>query len=128
MFTTVLFLSGIAVRVCTNMREKNISSHAYVYEPRSDKTGENENIVMYGYSYTILPENSYGQNGGDNFFHKDLQVFTAREKLLCHLFEILTVILSFLILCAGICITDSVFYSRRLKEPFFWKIIQRFGT
>ena len=47
MFTVVLVLSGTAVKVCINMRDEIIASHAYVYEPRFDRTGEDENIDTY---------------------------------------------------------------------------------
>ncbi|RKI43963.1 sensor histidine kinase [bacterium D16-51] len=117
MFTIVLVLSGIAVRVCINMRDKIIASHAYVYGPGFDMTGEDENIDTYG--YTIPPENSSEQNGADTLLKKDLQEFTDRDKLLCHIFEILMFLLPFLFLCTGIWIAGSVFYTKKLKEPFY---------
>lgn len=117
MFTIILLLSGIAVKACINMRDKIITSHAYVYEPEPDMPGENEN--MYTYGYTIPPENSSGQKGDGILLKKDLQKFTDQEKLLCHVFEILTVLLPFLFLCAGIWIAGSVFYTRKLKKPFY---------
>jgi len=118
MFTVVLVLSGTAVKVCINMRDEIIASHAYVYEPRFDRTGEDENIDTYG--YIIPPENSSEQNGEDNSLKKDLQEFTDKDKLLCHIFEILMVFLPFLFLCIGIWIAGSVFYTRKLKKPFYF--------
>lgn len=118
MFTVVLVLSGIAVKVCINMRDEIIASHAYVYEPKFDRTGEDENIDTYG--YIIPPENSSGQNGEDNSLKKDLQEFTDKDKLLCHIFEFLMVLLPFLFLCIGIWIAGSVFYTRKLKKPFYF--------
>lgn len=117
MFTIVLVLSGIAVRVCINMRDKIIASHAYVYGPGFDMAGEDENIDTYG--YTIPPENSLEQNGADTLLKKDLQEFTDKDKLLCHIFEILMFLLPFLFLCTGIWIAGSVFYTKKLKEPFY---------
>lgn len=118
MFTVVLVLSGIAVKVCINMRDEIIASHAYVYEPKFDRTGEDENIDTYG--YIIPPENSSEQNGEDISLKKDLQEFTDKDKLLCHIFEILMVLLPFLFLCIGIWIAGSVFYTRKLKKPFYF--------
>lgn len=116
MFTVVLLLSGTAVKVCINMRDKIITSHAYVYEPNSDMAEQNKNIYIGGYS--IPPDNSASQNRENILLKKDLKEFTDREKLLCHVFEILTVLLPFLFLCAGIWIVGSVFYTRKLKKPF----------
>ncbi len=117
MFTIVLFLSGIAIKVCINMRDKIITSHAYVYEPNSDMAVENEN--MYTYGYMIPPDNTFKKNKTGNFQKNDLQVFTVRDKMLCHMFEMLTVLLPFLFICIGIWIAGAVFYSRKLKEPFY---------
>lgn len=118
MFTVVLVLSGTAVKVCINMRDEIIASHAYVYEPRFDRTGEDENIDTYG--YIIPPENSSEQNGEDISLKKDLQEFTDKDKLLCHIFEFLMVLLPFLFLCIGIWIAGSIFYTRKLKKPFYF--------
>jgi signal transduction histidine kinase len=117
MFTIVLFLSGIAVKVCTTMRNKIISSHAYIYESRPDMAGENQNMNAQG--YIIPPENSSSQNGADSLTKKDINEFTEQDKMFCHMFEILTVLLPFLFLCAGIWIAGSVFYTRKLKKPFY---------
>ncbi len=119
MFTIVLFLSGIAVKVCISMRDKIITSHAYVYEPELDMSGEEQDTYSYGYGYIIPPDNTSGQNGDENSQKNDVQGFTAGDKLLCHVLEILTVLLPFLFLCAGIWIAGSVFYSRKLKKPFY---------
>lgn len=116
MFAIVLLLSGIAVNVCISMRDKIITSHAYVYEPSPNMTAENENIYTYG--YIIPPDNTSSQNEtGD--LKNDIQVFTAKDKMICHMFEILTVILPFLFICAGIWITGLAFYTRKLKKPFY---------
>lgn len=109
MFAIVLFLSATAVKVCRNMRDKIITSHAYIFEPISDIAGEEEDVLTYG--YTIPPENTMEQ--------KEYPAFTEHDILLCHMLEILTVVLPFLFLCTGIWITGTVFYSRKLKKPFY---------
>ena len=87
MFAIVLLLSGIAVKVCISMRDKIIASHAYVYEPSPNMTAENEDIYTYGY---IIPsDNTSSQNKTGNL-KNDIQVFTAKDKMICHMFEILT--------------------------------------
>lgn len=118
MFAVVLFLSGIAVKVCIGMRDKIIASHAYIYEPQAGMAGENEQAYIYGGTYVIPPEDKSEQNGADDSGIDDPQEFTKRDKLFCHLFEILTVFLPFLFLCAGIWVVGSIFYSRKLREPF----------
>jgi len=120
MFSVILILSGIAVKVCTHMRDKIIVGHAYIHEPISDIAGENQR--EYTYSYTI-PKNTLESNeeGTEfkNYQNNDLQVFTNKDKLFCHLLEILIVALPFFFLCTGIWITGSIFYSKKLKKPFY---------
>lgn len=121
MFAIVLCLSGIAVKICTSMRDRIIASHAYIYEPGSDMAGGYENLYIYG--YTIPPEKTFEQNEADTGLGKnqedDLQAFTEKDKFLCHALEIMTVLLPFLFLCAGIWLAGSVFYSKKLKKPFY---------
>jgi len=118
MFVVILFLSGITVKVCTSMRDKIIASHAYVYEPQVGMAGEDEQTYAYGETYVIPPEDTSEQNRTENPRKEDLQEFTKQDKLFCHLLEILTVFLPFLFSCTGIWVAGSVFYSRKLKEPF----------
>lgn len=122
MFLIVLSLSAVIVKTCINMRDKIIASHAYIYEAQSDmpedeRAKNNENMYTYGYS--IPPEDMSDRNGDDNLRENDLRPFTKREKFLCHILEILTVFLPFLLTCAGIWITGSYFYSKKLKKPFY---------
>ena len=116
MFAIVFFLSGIAVNVCISMRDKIITSHAYVYEPSLDMIAENEN--MYTYGYIISADNTSSQNETGNL-KSDMQVFTTKDKMICHMLEILTFFLPFLFICAGIWITGLAFYTRKLKKPFY---------
>lgn len=74
---------------------------------------------MFTYGYMIPPEDIGEQKESQNSEKGDWPVFTEREKMLCHVFEITSVILPFLFLCAGIWIAGSVFYSRKLKKPFY---------
>ncbi len=118
LFAVVLFLSGITVKVCTDMRDKIIASHAYIHVPQEDMAGEDELGYAYGGTYVILPDDISGQNGTGDSGSDDPKEYTKQDRLLCHLFEILTVFLPFLFLCIGIWVAGSIFYSRKLKEPF----------
>ncbi len=118
MFAVVLLLSGVAVKVCTVMRDKIIASHAYVYEPRTGMAGEDERLYTYGGTYVIPPEDTSEQKETESFRENDSQEFTKRDRLLCHLLEMLTVFLPFLFSCTGIWVAGSILYSRKLKEPF----------
>jgi len=116
MFAVVLLLSVIAVKACTGMRDKIILSHAYIYEPVFDRAEEGNSAFTYGYT---IPPDTFNRNGTDGSQDKDSRVFTERDKMLCHLLEILTVVLPFLFLCTGIWLTGSLFYSKKLKKPFY---------
>lgn len=118
MSAVVLLLSGIAVKVCIGMRDKIIASHAYIYEAQDGMAGEDEQANVYGGAYIIPPDDTLGQSGREESGKDDPQEFTQREKMYCHLLEILTVFLPFLFLCAGIWVAGSIFYSKKLKEPF----------
>lgn len=118
MFAVVLFLSGTAVKVCTAMRNKIIVSHAYIYEPQAGLARDDEPTYTYEGTYVIPPGEVSGQNGADGSQKDDPQEFTEQDRLFCHLLEILAVVLPFLFLCTGIWVVGSIFYSRKLKEPF----------
>lgn len=118
MFAMVLVFSGTAVKVCISMRDKIIVSHAYIYEPHFDTTGEDESVYTYGGTYIIPPEDKLERNGTGDFGKNDVHEFTEQDKFFCHLLEILMVFLPLLFLCIGIWVSGSIFYSRKLKEPF----------
>lgn len=100
----VVLLSVAAVKICTNLRDGILLSHAYIFEPDPD-------FVMPEIEGTfIFP--------ADKETAYDVPEFTDREKILCHVLEILTIVLPLFIVCAGIWITGSLFYSRKLKRPF----------
>lgn len=117
MFAIVLLLSWTAVKFCSRLREDIIASHAYIHEAQPDMAGGDGDMFTYG--YMIPPEDIGEQKESQNSEKGDWPVFTEREKMLCHVFEIMSVILPFLFLCAGIWIAGSVFYSRKLKKPFY---------
>lgn len=117
MFAIVLLLSWTAVKFCIRLREDIIASHAYIHEAQPDMAGGDGDMFTYG--YMIPPEDIGEQKESQNSEKGDWPVFTEREKMLCHVFEIMSVILPFLFLCAGIWIAGSVFYSRKLKKPFY---------
>lgn len=117
MFAIVLLLSWTAVKFCSRLREDIIASHAYIHEAQPDMAGGDGDMFTYG--YMIPPEDIGEQKESQNSEKGDWPVFTEREKMLCHVFEITSVILPFLFLCAGIWIAGSVFYSRKLKKPFY---------
>lgn len=118
MFVVVLVLSGTAVKICTGMRDKIVASHAYIYEPQADRAGEDGPAYTYGGTYVIPPDGASGQNRAGDSWNGDPEEFTEEDRLFCHLLEILAVVLPFLFLCTGIWAAGSIFYSRKLKEPF----------
>ncbi len=101
-------LSAASVKICTEIRDRILFSHAYILEPDPDfAMPETEG------TFIIPPENSANKNA-----ENDVPEFTDREKMLCHVLEILTIALPLFIVCLGIWVTGSLFYSRKLKKPF----------
>lgn len=103
-----VLLSAAAVKICTDMRDKILLSHAYILEPDPDLA-----MPETGGTFIIPPGKFANEDAANN-----VPEFTDREKILCHVLEILTVALPLFIVCLGIWITGSLFYSRKLKKPF----------
>lgn len=117
MSVVVVALSAAAVRICTDMRDKIILSHAYIYEPDPNSTEPD-----IGGTYVIPPtitEKDEMNAPSKNTQEEDLQEFTDREKFFCHVLEALVVLLPFLFVCVGIWISGSLFYFQKLKKPFY---------
>lgn len=112
----VVLLSAVSVKLCTDMRDKILLSHAYTFGP------EDFAEPQIGGTYVIPPtitEKDKANASPSGTQENDLQEFTDREKLFCHVLEFLIVILPFLFICIGIWISGSLFYFQKLKKPFY---------
>lgn len=110
----VILLSALTIKICANMRDRIIISHAYILEPNPDFTESDAVIGTY-----IIPPEEQKTNMPDSTLADSFHKFSDREKFLCHILEFFTIILPFLYVCLGIWISASIFYSRNLKEPFY---------
>lgn len=117
MSVVVVALSAAAVKVCTDMRDKILLSHAYTLEPDPD-LAEPEPGGPYVIPPTITKKDGVNESQG-NTQKNDLPEFSDREKFFCHVLEVLVVVLPFLFICIGIWISGSLFYFLKLKKPFY---------
>lgn len=98
----VILLSGVSVRICSNIRDMILLPHAFVFQPSVVKPGENGN-------YTL--------EVGDNIANHEVTEFTDQEVIIFNTAQTLIVLLPVLFSFAGIACASSVFYRIKLKEP-----------
>lgn len=98
----VIILSVISVRICSNIHDQILLSHAFIMEPTVISPEQNG-------SYTISAKE-------DNIDDNTLD-YTDEELLICRVTEILMIVLPVLFSFAGIGCASSLFYHVKLKEP-----------
>lgn len=102
MVMAVLLLSAAAVRICSNIRDRTLLSHAFILQPSIVWPNENG-------SYTLEADGSDASN--------ETAGFTGREVILFRTAQTLMVLLPVIFSFAGIACASSLFYHIKLKEP-----------
>lgn len=98
----VILLSAVSVRICSNVRDKILLPHAYIFQPSVVQPEGNGRFTL---------EASGGPANGE------VSEFTDQEVLIFKSAQMLIVLLPVLFSFAGIACASSVFYRIKLKEP-----------
>lgn len=98
----VILLSAVSVRICSNVRDKILLPHAYIFQPSVVQPEGNGRFTL---------EASGGPANGE------VSEFTDQEVLIFKSAQMLIVLLPVIFSFAGIACASSVFYRIKLKEP-----------
>lgn len=98
----VILLSAVFVRICSNVRDKILLPHAYIFQPSVVQPEGNGRFTL---------EASGGPANGE------VSEFTDQEVIIFKSAQTLIVLLPVLFSFAGIACASSVFYRIKLKEP-----------
>lgn len=98
----VIFMSTVSVRICSNVRDKILLPHAFIFQPSVVQPEGNGRFTL---------EASGGPANGE------VPEFTDQEVILFKTAQTLIVLLPVLFSFAGIACASSVFYRIKLKEP-----------
>lgn len=98
----VILLSAVSVRICSNVRDKILLPHAYIFQPSVVQPEGNGRFTL---------EASGGPANGE------VSEFTDQEVIIFKSAQTLIVLLPVLFSFAGIACASSVFYRIKLKEP-----------
>lgn len=98
----VIFLSAVSVRICSNIRDRILLPHAFIFQPSVVQPEENGRFTL---------------EAGGAIADREPAEYTDREVILFHAAQTLIVLLPVLFSFAGIACASSVFYRIKLKEP-----------
>ena len=98
----VILLSAVSVRICSNVRDKILLPHAYIFQPSVVQPEGNGRFTL---------EASGGPANGE------VSEFTDQEVIIFKSAQTLIILLPVLFSFAGIACASSVFYRIKLKEP-----------
>lgn len=98
----VILLSVVSVRICSDIRDRILFSHAFILQPS-----------------IVQPEGngSYTLEAGGDIENKEGSGFTEREVVQFHTAQALIILLPVFFSFSGIVCASSLFYHIKLKEP-----------